>query len=84
MSTLQTLYAMAAENPWWAWTALVIFWLCGVAVVLCLVAMLRRELPMAQWQDDDDQAKAITRPASLAGNSVIPWGRRVHTQADKQ
>lgn len=59
MTTLQALYAMVLENPWWAWTALAVFWGCGIAVALCLVAMLRRELPMAQWPDDDEQARAL-------------------------
>lgn len=75
---------------YWVWTALVVFWICGVGVILCLVAMLRRELPMHQWAEDDDQIAAITRPASLEKPThqvhiqpppnQIPWGRRGHQE----
>lgn len=87
---IQHLYDMAVANPWWAWTALAIFWACGICVILCLLAMLRRELPIDQWQDDDDQFKAITRPASLEKPThkvhiqpppnYIPWHRRGHQE----
>ncbi len=71
---IQHLYDMAVANPWWAWTALAVFWLCGIGVILCLLAMLRRELPEDRRQDDADQLEAITRPAALDN---IPWTRRV-------
>lgn len=62
---IQHLYDMAVANAWWAWTALGVFWLCAIGVILCLVAMLRRELPEDRRQDDADQLDAITRPGSL-------------------
>ncbi len=90
---MANLYAMAAANPLWAWLAVALLWACGIGIALCLVAMTRRELPLHQWEDDDDQARAITRPAALEkpthkvdiqpAPNVIPWGRRRHTPADR-
>ncbi len=83
---IQHLYDMAVANPWWAWTALAVFWLCGIGVILCLVAMLRRD-KRGQAADDEEQIIAITRPASLdkpthrvhiqPSPDNIPWTRRV-------
>jgi hypothetical protein len=77
-------------DAWLAWAALALFWLLCVGMILCLVAMLRRELPMHQWAEDDDQIAAITRPASLEkpthqvhiqpASNVIPWERRVRQE----
>jgi fatty acid desaturase len=88
MDTLATLYAMAAENPWWAWLAVGLFWLCVIGFALCLVSMLRPDLPLHRWEDDEEQQRAVTRPAGLdkpthqvhiqPASNVIPWGRRVH------
>ena len=87
---IEQLYAMAEANAVWAWTALAMLWACAIGVILCLVAMLRRELPMHQWAEDDDQIAAITRPASLEkpthqvhiqpASNVIPWERRVRQE----
>ena len=87
---IEQLYAMAQANAIWVWTALAMLWICGVGAILCLVAMLRRELPMHQWAEDDDQIAAITRPASLEkpthqvhiqpASNVIPWERRVRQE----
>jgi hypothetical protein len=87
---IEQLYAMAEANAIWVWTALAMLWACAIGAILCLVAMLRRELPMHQWAEDDDQIAAITRPTSLErpthqvdiqpANNVIPWERRVRQE----
>ena len=81
---MATLWALALAYPAQAILLVVVLWLFVIVVVLALVSMARPELALHQWQDDDEQHRAVTRPASLAGNTVIPWGRRLHTQADKQ
>lgn len=81
---MAALWALALAYPAQAILLLVVLWLFVIVVMVALVSMTRPELPLHQWADDDEQHCAVTRPASLAGNNVIPWGRRVHTQADKQ
>lgn len=83
---IEQLTDMAVAHPWMAWLALLVFWLLGIGVILCLVAMLRRD-KRGQAADDEEQIIAITRPAALdkpthrvhiqpaAGH--IPWTRRV-------
>lgn len=85
---IEHLYDMALANPWWA--ALISFMLmcCGTALALCLVGLVRPELPLHQWEDDDDQLRAVTRPAALEkpthhvhiqpAPDMVPWGRRLH------
>ena len=87
---IEQLYAMAEANAIWVWTALAMLWACAIGAILCLVSMLRRELPMHQWAEDDDQIAAITRPAGLEqpthqvdiqpASNVIPWERRVRQE----
>ena len=64
----------------------VVLWLFVIVVVLALVSMTRPELPLHQCADDDEQRRAVTRPAALGqhpqqgyqpAHNVIPWGRRV-------
>lgn len=83
---IEQLIDMAVANPWLAWLALTVFWLLGVGVILCLVAMLRRD-KRGQAADDEEQIIAITRPAALdkpthrvhiqPAADQIPWMRRV-------
>ena len=86
-NALDNLYAMALANPWWAWVAFTLFWLCGIGVALCLVAMLRKD-GRGQATDDDEQLRIISRRADLWDKpthqvdiqppaNVIPWTRRV-------
>jgi fatty acid desaturase len=81
---MATLWALAIAYPAQAILLVVVLWLFVIVVVLALVSMARPELPLHQWADDDEQRRAVTRPASLTGNNMIPWGRRIHTQVDKQ
>jgi len=86
-NALDNLYAMAVANPWWAWVAFTLFWICGIGVALCLVAMLRKD-GRGQATDDDEQLRIISRRADLWDKpthqvdiqppaNVIPWTRRV-------
>lgn len=81
------LWAMALSNPWWAALSVLMLMFCGTALALCLVGMLRPDLPLHRWEDDEEQQRAVTRPAGLEkpthhvhiqpADNVIPWGRRV-------
>jgi hypothetical protein len=85
---IQNLYDMALANPWWAALIALMLMCCGTGLALCLVGLVRPELPLHQWEDDDDQLRAVTRPAALEkpahqvhikpADDLIPWGRRVH------
>lgn len=82
---IEQLIDMAVARPWAGWLALIVFWLLGMGVILCLVAMLRRD-KRGQAADDEEQIIAITRPAALdkpthrvhiqPAANVIPWTRR--------
>lgn len=83
---IEQLIDMAVARPWVGWLALIVFWLLGMGVILCLVAMLRRD-KRGQAADDEEQIIAITRPAALdkpthrvhiqPAADNIPWTRRV-------
>ena len=87
------LWAMALANPWLAALLLLMLMCCGTALALCLVGLVRPELPLHQWEDDDDQLRAVTRPAALEqpthhvhiqpAPDMIPWGRRLHSPVDE-
>ena len=80
------LWDMALANPWWAALIVLMFLCCSTGLALCIVGLARPELPLHQWEDDDDQHRAVTRPAALEkpahqvhiqpASNVIPWGRR--------
>jgi hypothetical protein len=83
---IEQLIDMAVSRPWVGWLALIVFWLLGMGVILCLVAMLRRD-KRGQAADHEEQWIAITRPAALdkpthrvhiqPAADNIPWTRRV-------
>lgn len=66
---MATLWALALTYPAQAILLAVVLWLFVIVMVLALVSMTRHELPLHQWADDDEQHRAVTRPAPL------PWGR---------
>lgn len=83
---IQELIDLAVAYPWVGAVALALFWLIGMGVILCLVAMLRRD-KRGQAADDEEQIIAITRPAPLEkrthrvhiqpADNNIPWTRRM-------
>ena len=66
---LPRLWLLASLYPGLALLLIIIVCLLGTLVALAIVSMSRPELAMHQWEDDDEQARAVTRPAPL------PWGR---------
>lgn len=66
---LPRLWLLASLYPGLAFVLIIIVCLLGTLVALAIVSMSRPELALHQWQDDDDQHRAVTRPAPL------PWGR---------
>lgn len=67
------LLALAMAYPVQALLLAVVLWLLAIVLVLAIVSLSRPELPLHQWQDDDDQHRAVTRPAPL---EAAPWGRQ--------
>ena len=65
------LWAVCLMYPAQAIAFVVVVFGLGTMVALCLVSMGRPELPLHQWEDDYEQARAVTRPAPLP----VPWGR---------
>lgn len=88
---MAALWDMALANPWWAALVALMLMACGTALALCLVGMLRPDLPLHQWEDDQEQHDAVTRPGALEkpthqvhiapASNVVPWGRRVQPPA---
>jgi len=66
------LWALAMLYPAQAILAVVVLWMLLVLCVLALVGMLRPELPLHQWEDDDEQHRSVTRPAPLQAPAA-PW-----------
>ena len=66
---LPRLWLLATMYPVLAIMLAVLLWIAGTLIALCIVSMSRPELPLHQWADDDEQHRAVTRPAPL------PWGR---------
>ena len=66
---LPRLWLLASLYPGLVLVLAIILCLLGTLVAVCLVSMSKPELPLHQWADDDEQARAVTRPAPL------PWGR---------
>lgn len=60
------LWMLAMAYPAQAGLLVIIVWLLGTLVALALVAMVRPELPLDQWQDDDDQHRAVSRRMPLS------------------
>jgi hypothetical protein len=87
---IANLWDMALANPWWAALIVLMFLCCSTGLALCIVGLARPELPLHQWEDDDDQHRAVTRPAALEkpahqvhiqpASNVIPWERRVRQE----
>lgn len=83
---IEQLIDLALAYPAIGWAAAAIFWAVGIVVILCLVAMLRRD-QRGQVADDLEQMDAITRPAALEkpthavhiqpAADHIPWTRRM-------
>jgi hypothetical protein len=63
------LWAVCLAYPAQAIALVVVLFGLGNVVALCLVSLARPELPLHQWEDDDEQYAAVSRPAPL------PWGR---------
>jgi hypothetical protein len=59
------LWAVCLAYPAQAIAFVVVVFGLGNVVALCLVSMGRPELPLHQWEDDDEQARAVSRPVSL-------------------
>lgn len=71
---LDRLWALALLYPAHAILAAVVLWMLLVLCVLALVGMLRPELPLHQWEDDDEQQRAVSRPGPLEPPAVS-WRR---------
>jgi len=70
---LARLWALAMLYPAQAMLLALALWMLAVLVGLAVLSMLRPELPLHQWEDDDDQHRAVTRPAGLQPS--ITWRR---------
>lgn len=67
------LWAVCQAYPAVAILLLVLLCIFGTLVATAITGLSRHELPLHRWEDDDEQAKAVTRPAPL---QVPPtWGR---------
>lgn len=63
---LPRLWLLATTYPGVAVVVLIIICLIGTLCALCLVSMTRHELPLHQWEDDDEQHRAISRRLPLS------------------
>ncbi len=59
------LWAICLAYPAQAIAFVVVVFGLGTMVALCLVSMGRPELPLYQWEDDDEQHRAVSRPVPL-------------------
>ena len=66
---LPRLWLLASLYPGLVLVTFIIACMLGTLVALAIVSPSKPELPLHQWADDDEQARAVTRPAPL------PWGR---------
>ena len=60
-----SLWALALAYPVQSIMLLVVVWCLGIVVALCIVSPARQDLPLHQWEDDDEQHRAVSRPAPL-------------------
>ena len=60
------LWMLALAHPMQSIMLLVVVWCFGIVVAVCIVSPSRQELPMHQWEDDDDQVRAVSRRMPLS------------------
>lgn len=59
------LWLLASAYPWLAALFVALLSTLGTLFALALVSLARPELPLHQWEDDDDQHRAVSRRMPL-------------------
>lgn len=67
------LWLLATNFPGVAFVALAIICLLGTLCACCLVSMIRHELPLHQWEDDEEQHRAVSKRLPLES---LQWPQR--------
>lgn len=77
---MSRLWMLVQAYPALAFVFIAILCLLGTMQALALLSLSRPPLPLHQWEDDEAQARAVTRPAQLdshiaAVDASAPWRR---------